>query len=207
MSKEYLKSVEEFGKNESARRMLLHSLKILLPDKKNRFGLFVSMLLAIIFASIIGHSENAVEFASSSANTILNVQLAIFAVILTVYSIIFVFFDDEKLKIFAKNQDPSGDTFLNLTATFYQSAMFLYFINITTSGVVVLLMGILDKDFRLTNSLNFDRGLAIGLLFIYFTLSFRVFYELKSILYNTIQLFRLGVLRRLKNYMDEKGDE
>jgi hypothetical protein len=207
VNKNYLKASEEFSENASAGRMILRSFKLILPHQGNRFGLLISMIIAAIFAFIIGTSVNTVDLLFESANTILNMKLAIFAVVLTVYSIIFVFFDDAKLKIFAENKDSNSGTFLNITAIFYQSVMFLYFLSIAITGMIVLLMGIINNDFRLTDNLYFNRWLAKGLLFVYFTFSFRIFYELKSIIYNTIQLFRLGVLVRLKKYSQESNND
>lgn len=206
VNEDYSKAFDEFSKNISAQKMILRSFKQISPYKGNRLGLLISIAVAMIFAFAIGTSENVVNLLHESASTILNTKLAIFAVILTVYSIIYVFFDDTKLKIFAKTISPKSETFLNETAVFYQSIMFLYFISIAISGMIVLLMGILDNDFRLTESLCFDRWLAKVLLFIYFSFSFRVFYELKSAIYNTVQLFRLGVLVRLKRYTQEERE-
>ena len=157
MNKNYSKASNEFSENASAQRMILRSFKQMLPYKGNRFGLLISLALAAVFAFIVGNSENAVDLLRESASTILNTQLAIFAVILTVYSIIYVFFDDAKLKIFAKNQDLNSITYLNITATFYQSVMFLYFIGIAVSGVTVLFMGVIDSGFRLTENLYYTQ--------------------------------------------------
>lgn len=205
LNEDFSKAADEFSENTTAYKMIARSLGELAPRKGNRFALLLSAFLAAVFAAVIARAENTVSLLAASAETILNIQLTIFSVVLTIYSLIFVFFDREKLKLFAKGS-PNKETFLSRTISFFQSAMFLFFVNIAVTGLIVLMMGVLDSNFRLTDSLCFDTWFAGILMFVYFGFSFRVFYETKSIIYNIIQMFRLGILLGLRDLVTDKTE-
>lgn len=65
----------------------------------------------------------------------------------------------------------------------------------------------LPSDFRLTTNWLFDCLFATALMILYFTFSFRVFYEVKSTIYNTIVLFRASIAYKFIDFSIDKSDE
>ncbi len=97
--------------------------------------------------------------------------------------------------------------FSTKSLTYYESVLFLYFINIGLSGILILLTDCLPTDVRLTSNLLFDNSLASIMLMLYFVFSFRVFYEVKSTIYNTVVLFRASIAYRFLDFSVEDNDD
>lgn len=203
----YFKTIKEFREMKPAHKLIADAMKELLPTKGNRFGFLLSLFVAIIFAVIIGFSKETVEILSKTADVLLNVQLAVFGCIFAVYSILLAFLSDGYMKRLGKIEAEGKTSILKQSTTYYESVLFLYFINIGLTGIVTLLTNCLSPTFRLTENIYFDTGLATVLLLTYFFFSFRVFYELKSTIYNTIVLFRASIAYRFIDYAVEENDE
>ncbi|MEG1564555.1 MAG: hypothetical protein RR365_12645 [Bacteroides sp.] len=107
------------------------------------------------------------------------------------------------MKRLAKIEVKGKGSQLKQSTTYYESVLFLYFINIGITGGANLLMVCLEPNFRLTTNFVFDTWLAVILLLVYFAFSFRVFYELKSTIYNTIVLFRASIEYRFIDFSVE----
>ena len=97
---------------------------------------------------------------------------------------------------------------LKKSIMYYESVLFLYFINIAVTGLVILLTECISPNASLTNVLLWDNVLATIAIFIYFVFTFRVFYEIKSTIYNTIVLFRASIAYRFLDFSveDDKKD-
>lgn len=200
MDDAYFKTAEEFIKINPARKLIINALKELSPTKGNRFGFIISFAIALVFAIIIGCSDKTIELFKNVTGILLSMQLAIFGCIFTVYSILLAFLNDGYTKRLAKIEYEGKNSMLKKCTTYYESVLFLYFINFCITGTVSLLMNCMEPLFRLTKNLYFDTGLSIILLLVYFWFSFRVFYELKSTIYNTIVLFRASIAYRLYEF-------
>ena len=207
MNDGYFKTIKEFRDTKPAYKLIGDAVKELLPTKGNRVGFIISFLIAMIFASIIGVSIKTVEILSNVVGVLLNVQLAMFGCVFTVYSILLAFLSDGYMKRLGKIETNNKTSVLKQSTTYYESILFLYFINIGITGVISLLTSCLSPDFRLTESICFDTILATGLLLIYFLFSFRLFYELKSTIYNTVVLFRASIAYRFIDYSVEENQE
>ena len=208
MDDRYFKTIKEFQETKPARKLITLAVKELFPAKGNWFGFVLSLVIAIIFALIVGFAQNTVDMLSKTAEILLNIQLAIFGCVFAVYSILLAFLSDGYMKRLAKIEDQNKGSFLKQSTTYYESILFLYFFNIGITGIVVLLMACLPLDFRLTNSICFDTSLAAILLFLYYLFSFRIFYELKSVIYNTVVLFRASIAYRFIDFSveDDKSE-
>lgn len=200
MKDSYFNAIKEFRETQPAHKLLLCSLKEIMPTKGNRIGFALSFIVAVGFAIIVGCSDDTVELLSNTANILMNVQLAVFGCVFAVYSILLAFLSDGYMKRLAKINVDGTTSLLKQSTTYYESVLFLYFINIGITELVNILTVCLDPSFRLSANLAFDTGLSIFLLSIYFTFSFRVFYELKSTIYNTIVLFRASIAYRFIDF-------
>ncbi|MPM40459.1 hypothetical protein SDC9_87103 [bioreactor metagenome] len=203
MKSDYFSTIEEFREFQPARVLILCSLKEILPTKGNRFGFIISIILAAGFATLVGCSINTMELLSRIAGIMLNVQLAIFGCVFAVYSILLAFLSDGYMKRLAKIRENDSTSFLKQSTTYYESVLFLYFINIGLTSVVNILTECLNPVFGLKTYFAFDTRYAILFLFVYFAFSFRIFYELKSTIFNTLVLFRASIAYRFIDYFKE----
>lgn len=202
----YFSTIEEFKETQPARVLMVSALKEIMPSKGNLFGFVLSIVLALLFSIIIGKSNDTVILAKEVASTLINIQLAIFGCVFAVYSILLAFLSDGYMKRLSKIKGSNKTSMLKQSTTYYESVLFLYFINIGFTGMILLLCSCLNPYFRLTSSVEFDTIFAMLLLMIYFGFSFRVFYELKSTIYNTIVLFRASISYKFIDFVYEDSN-
>lgn len=207
MKDDYFNTIEEFKITQPAKKLMLSAFKEIFPNKNNWFGFTLSIFFGVIVAIIIGFSTETVILFVDALETLISVQLGIFGCIFAVYSIILAFLSDGYMKRLAKIPVTDKKSMLTQSTTYYESVLFLYFINIGLTGILLILCNCLPDDFRLTSNWLFDCCFASILMVAYFFFSFRVFYEIKSTIYNTIVLFRASIAYKFIDFSIDKSDE
>lgn len=173
--------------------MILSALGELIPKKGAKFGFVLSFILSILISTKIGFDDKTVILTLSIVQIILNVHLAIFACIFAVYSILLAFLSDSFIKKLLTIDYEEKTSYLKTSTNYYESVLFLYFIAIGITGVLSLFLNCIEPNYVLTSNHMLNNSLAVILLIFYFTFVFRVFYEVKSTIYNTIILFRSSI--------------
>ena len=176
-----------------------------------RIWWFISLLLSTWISWRTCFSYNTVEFTKTIINDVITMQLALFGIVFTVFSIILAFFNDNMLKtLSAKQLKHKEESALKTYLSYYEKILFLYFVNISITFVIKMFVGTISNNFVIYNKI-FSDILAFVILLVYYTFSIRVFFEIKSIIYNTISLFRINLSYKfidfLKQDKDEKEDE
>lgn len=207
MKDDFFRTVEEFRDTQPAHRLIFGALKELVPTKNDWFAFFVSAIVGAIIAIILGFSTNTVEILGTICDKLIDIQLAVFGCIFTVYSILLAFLSDGYMKRLSRIKVSNKKSMLKMSIGYYESILFLYFINVALSGVLILVTDCIPPDIRLSSSLILDNALASIVLFFYFWFSFRTFYEIKSTIYNTIVLFRASVAYKFLDFAVEDDEE
>lgn len=207
MDENYVETINEFKSPPPARKLIRKAIKEILPSKGNWFGFALSMITGVFFAVALGFSPDTVLLLSEFSDKLIAVQLALFGCIFTVYSILLAFLNDGYMKRLSRIKVENKTSMLKNSVSYYESVLFLYFVNIGITGVLMLASSCLDPSLRLTPYLYVDNTLAsIGLL-VYFSFTFRVFYEMKSTIYNTIVLFRTSIAYKFIDFCIEDCDK
>ena len=185
-------SVEEFLKKEKAYQIILLSLKEILPAAGNWFAFFISIIMAMVSSVLLGFEMNTVEHFKGIVEKCLDVELSILGCVLAVYSIMIAFFNKDFMRCLL--QGTSGNkSVLKRYVSYYESILFLYFIGLCITGIYMLVLSFMPTDFVLTDNNVLNNILAGALIFIYVLYTVRIFYEVKSLIYNTIMLFRASI--------------
>lgn len=204
----YFSTIEEFNEDNPAAKMMRIALKELYPQKGNLFAFFISIGLGLFFAILVGFSLNTVNILLTIVGIFLSTLLAIFGCIFAVYSILLAFLSDDYIKKLAKIDYKDGVSYLKKGLTYFESVLFLYFIGFAITGVILVFLNCISNDFFVFSNNTMNNILATILLVIYFAFVFRVFYELKSIIYNTIVMFRASITYKLLDFINNhKEDE
>lgn len=203
----YFNTIDEFKETNPAHKLIKEALKELLPTKGNRSAFFLSLFFGIVLSIQIGRSEETVKITLEISDTILTVQLAIFSCVFAVYSILLAFLSEGYMKRLASVKHDDKESMLKKSTLYYESVLFLYFINIGITGLVLIGLKSVDPTFRLTNNYFMDTMFAIVFLFLYFSFTFRVFYELKSTIYNTITLFRASIAYKFLDFASKEKEK
>ena len=178
MDKNYSKTIEEIIENRPARVFIKTALKdiFIISSRWDFLTLLLICLVSGIVSYKVAFARETVEFMLKMCGHLLEIQLALFSCIFAVYSILLAFLSDEYMKRLAIN--------ISVTA-------------------LLLFACLLSSDVSLTSNLEKDNAIAFIGLFIYFSFSFRVFYEIKSTIYNTVILFRYSIAYRFLAFAKE----
>ncbi len=202
--KNYNKVIREFNENITSGKLIKNSFLEIMPNRYNKTGTIVSLILGIIFAVKIGFSFRTIDQFNNTLEILLNIQLVIFGFIFSIYSILLAFFSDEFVKKVTSIEDTeSNKSFLYKCLTYYESVLYLYFINIAVTGIIMFSLICLPKDFQLFSNYHLNNFLSSFLMSIFYSFSFRVIFELKSTIFNTIRLFRSSISYRILDFMDK----
>ena len=177
------------------------------PDKKNWFGAAFSFVLALILTIIIARSEETVSLAGKICGILLDVEIALFGCVFAVYSILLAFLSDEYVKKLLEIDYYRQTNYLRKSTKYYEAALFIYFVAIGISLVYKLTIECMPQNFALINSESANEIVAGVLLFPYFAYSLRTIYELKSIVGNTLLLFRASIQYKIIAFVKEDKEE
>jgi hypothetical protein len=181
----------------------------IVPNKKNLYVFFFSIIGGVAFAIKVGFDHNTIKLLLTTVGILFNMLLPIFGYLFTVYSILLAFLNDSYIEESAKIDCSDGSSFLKNSIAYYESVLYLYFIGVVITGGLFLFLSCVESDWVLTSNQLLNDYLAVLLLFIYSSFIFRIILELKSIICNTVVLFRTSIahklLKTLKN--EQKGEK
>lgn len=172
-----------------------------------RIWWFISLILSTWISWRTCFSYNTVEFTRTIINDFITIQLALFGIVFTVFSIILAFFNDNMLKTLSTKQlKHKEESALKTYLTYYEKVLFLYFVNISITFAIKMFVVTISNDFIIYNKV-FSDILSFIILLTYYTFSIRVFFEIKSIIYNTISLFRINLSYKFIDFFEQDKDE
>ena len=138
---------------------------------------------------------------------LLDVEIALFGCVFSVYSILLAFLSDNYVKKLLQIDYHGQTSYLRRSTRYYEAALFIYFVAIGLSLICKLIVECLPQNFILTNSDCLNEILAGLLLYVYFSYSLRAIYELKSIIGNTLLLFRASIQYKILAFQEDGQTE
>lgn len=196
--------IKELIEDTSQKSNVNSAMKELIPHKlSDAMIYFVIVIVSSVVSILAVFHGNTVAISQNLIKELLSIQLALFGCVFTVYSISLAFFSDNYLKRLSRIVDKGTNmTFLTTSIKYYESALFLYFIGISLSIIAMVILMTIDESFRLLNN-DLDPYIALFLLLLYLAFTFRIIFEIKSTIYNTIHLFRVHIAYK---FIDFKND-
>lgn len=205
---DYRAAAEEFSDERSVWKQIWNAIcEELRPNKKNWFGAVISLILGIGLTVTLVRSEETVSLAGNLCGILLDVQIAIFGCIFAVYSILLAFLSDDYIKKLVRIGYHDHTSYLKASTRYYEAALFIYFVAIGVSLIYKLIIECMPQYYVLTDNNQVNELLAGVALFIYFVYSIRAVYELKSIVGNTLLLFRTSIQFRILSFEDDETSE
>ena len=205
----YKSRIDELVEFPSSNQMILSAVKEILPKRDGgKLAFIISLILGISLSLKIGIDKNTISLTLSTVQTILNVLIGVFGCVFAVYSILLAFLSDSYVKKLLEIDYDSNSSYLKTSTTYYESVLFLFFISIVMTAILELTLGVLKPNSALTSNNILNNFLAVFFLSIYFSFVFRVLYEIKSTIYNTVVLFRTSIAFKILAFAKkEKEDE
>ena len=203
MENDYIRTVEEFKNPPSALVLIERAIHEIEPNKSNWLSSSIITLISAGLAFTIGFLSQTVELVHTICIYILEIQLALFGCVFTAYSIINAFFSDEYMKRLSQIMENDERSILMKSIAYYESVLFLFFIGIGSSGLVLIISSIIPPETLLFSNVVIDNILVSVLLFIYLLFSVRVFYEVKIVIYNTLMLYRQRIAFKFLDFASQ----
>lgn len=201
---DYKAAMSEFIDDSAVWKQIVQHMKTeLLPDKKNWCGFVFSVVLGLILAIVVGTVENTVSLAQQICGIFFDAQISIFECNFAVYSILLAFLSDSYIKKLLKVDYDQGSSYLKRSIRYYEAALLIYFVGIMYSLLVKVVLTCMPENFLLTTNMIVNETLATILLCFYFCFSIRVLFELKSIIGNTLLLFRSSIVYKIQSFSEE----
>lgn len=205
---DYSRVMEEFIDDRAVWKQILGHLKAeLLPDKRNWFIFAFSALSGIVLATFVGTVDDTVTLAREISAIFLDVQIALFGCIFAVYSILLAFLSDKYVKKLLLLDYHSQSSYLSKSTRYYEAALLIYFVAIILSLAMKIILLCTPEDFLLTNNMVLNESLASIFLAVYFSFSIRVICELKSVVANTLLLFRSSIAFKIRDFAEEDSNK
>ncbi|MGE9915754.1 hypothetical protein, partial [Megasphaera elsdenii] len=192
----YDDAINEFKHSPSACIMLKQAFKELVPQRNGQgkwdgiWILVIDIILSIFFAIRISFFMDTLSVFAEIIDKMIDIEIAIFGCVFTVYTILLAFFSDDFMKRLAEIKVNQKESYLQGAINYFGSVLFLWFLNISITAFGYFFTKSFDKSWCLVDDITINNIMSTGLLFLFFSFSFRVFFELKSTIYSLIILFR-----------------
>lgn len=205
---DYSSAAAAFNDDRSVWKQIWDSIFTeLLPNKTNWFGAVFSIVLAFALSFILATSEETVSLSQNICGILMDVQIAIFGCIFAVYSILLAFLSDSYVERLLRIDYHNKSSYLQASTRYYEAALLIYFVAILFSLTCKLLLECLPEYYALTKNHILNEAIAGILLFVYFLYSIRTIYELKSIIANTLLLFRTSIQFKILGFDKYRSNE
>lgn len=149
-------------------------------------------IVSLALSFLVLFAQNPIHDFAAFNSVIMNAQLVMTGIILAVYSIIFSIFSNQATLDLSKSDD------IQLVARrlkYYQSALFLFFIaSIFSISVGCIAEGSVLTELPIHSRLS---DLIFVVVLFYFWFQFRVLFELKSVIFNTVELVKYCIVMQL----------
>ena len=202
----YDDAINEFKHSPSACIMLKQAFKELVPQRNGQgkwdgiWILVIDIILSIFFAIRISFFMDTLSVFAEIIDKMIYIEIAIFGCVFTVYTILLAFFSDDFMKRLAEIKVNQKESYLQGAINYFGSVLFLWFLNISITAFGYFFTKSFDKSWCLVDDITINNIMSTGLLFLFFSFSFRVFFELKSTIYSLIILFRSSIAYRFLEY-------
>ena len=205
---DYSSAAAAFTEERSVWKQIWDSIcSELLPNRRNWFGAIFSLVLALALSVILATSEETVSLSQNICGILMDVQIAIFGCIFAVYSILLAFLSDSYVERLLRIDYHNKSSYLQASTRYYESALLIYFVAILLSLTYKLLLECMPENYVFSSSHALNETLAGILLFVYFLYSIRAIYELKSIITNTLLLFRTSIQFKILGFKEHSSEE
>ncbi len=189
----YKQIVKRLSEIPKSYRMIIDSFSIL-----NINGSMKSWLGALVVTILIllGIDLNDIKVQLNIVSKILDLELAIFSVLFTIYSIVLIFLSDDFIDVMVnitKTNPDKEESFFEGYLYYLGHVLFIYFIGLIFTILLFFSLTVLD---RMKTEISLI-CLMYFVYFVYFIFSSRIIWELQSVIYNVISIFRMSLSVRL----------
>ena len=198
-------------KSQSSKRLIVNSLKIFKPTKRNLKRQLVLYVAAVFVSAFVGMSYDTKSIMVDTVQTILDIILALFGIIFTGYAFFQALINDELLIRLMKDTCIDGDgeekSKLQETNEEFIHCMMLSILIILLSFLLKIVVNSIPDNFLVFDKLIHNNICATILISIYIYIVISVVWEVKSFIFNLFQLFNAYAGTRMLEICDKNNND
>lgn len=183
---------------------LITSFRVLDPRKGNKASFVISLFMSGCISYYISNRQETIILLVKTLDILLSTYIGIFATFFTVYSVVLSFLQKKFLKHLLRIKEIDGYDYVSETIQYIENVAYQYCFSIILTTILKIAFSVLDESFVLFNELSCNIIASTAFLLIYYTFSFRVLFEFKSIIFNAILLLDGSI--KIKLLEIKKGD-
>lgn len=202
--------LEKMFQTVSSNDILRSAIKVLIPKRKQKKVYIIVFVLSIIPSYMISVSQDTVPIFRNCVQIVNDVCLALFGIIFTGYALFQALIGKEMLIRMIQStviKDKEEISKLQETNENFAETMMLEFLCIVISLLLLLILNSLPDDYCMFQKLYLNNIIAGLGMYIYFYLFFIVLLEIKSFIFNIVQLFNFHAGTRIMEIMKENRNE
>lgn len=201
MEEKFKGVIKSLSPQESSNSKLKSALKWFFSKEEISSSkiVYIICLPLTVFITLLPETVSLIKNFSDLSQTIL---ITIFAGLLTFYTIIISIISKNNIKTLVKVNSGSK-TLLESALEYYERNLMMYFIGIFSTFILQTYLELVPDNYNLTKIYVLDCLLAFIPMYIYITTIFRLIYELKSTIYNTIMLSNSSIINTIKEIIEE----
>lgn len=195
--------------NSTSIKMMKESFNEILPSIKNKNICTPSCiaLISVVFALIIGFSNNTVSILKDFNSTLSGLILALFAIVFTGYTFFQVLISPMLLQRLLQLELENGDSYLKDSNIYFMHVMNINICIIVIDLFVTLVLFIMPDNFCLFNIMLVNELVCCVLLFVYLYFNIYCIWEIKSFVFNLYQFFNLSASENALSILNGSNDD
>lgn len=204
--------VEKMFRTSSSNKLLARSMKQLIPKKNERFKYVLALVVSILLAYMIAISEDTIPIFRDCVQILTDVAIALFGIVFTGYALFQALIGKEMLIRMLQStviKDKEEKSKLQETNEIFAEIMMLEFVCIIIGVILLLLLNCLPEKYIVFRNMILNNSFAGIGIYIYLYLSFITLVEMKSFIFNIVELFNFHAGTRVMEMLqaDVKQDE
>lgn len=204
ISEKALENANKLANPFNSKKILLASLKLLMPRKKDFIRRFLFLAIEVIISIIISKQYNTIPLAKEMMNVVITVIIALLAIVSTGYAF-FQALINNKLLVTLLSVDDSQEGNLAKTNEYFAVVMTLQLLCLMINTVVCIFSIILPETWCLSNNNLVNELLStLGITCILY-LNFESIWEMRSFIYNVFQLYNLHAYSRMFEIIEKES--
>lgn len=203
--------VEKMFQPTSSNKLLISAIKLLIPEKKQKIRCIFTIIFSVVPSVLIALSNDTIIILLTCVQSINDVILALFGIIFTGYALFQALIGKEMLIRMLENtvikKDGSKISKLQESNELFASTMMLNLICIIVNVMLILILSSVSPEAILFDKLwinNLTAGLGI---FLYFYIIFSVLIEMKSFIFNIVELFSFHAGTKMMEIIQEDNEK
>lgn len=204
--KAYSSIIKELTNITNSNALVKNSFNSIKINSQNLISSIIIIAMGVFLSVWISSNADTSSKVEEISNFLFEIQLTILGCVLAVYSILLAFFSDTFIKKLASvSANESPENLLMSYIKYYENMLSLNFVAICASGIYFIGSKLIPNEYMLFSKNYINEILSIFLLSPYVVYEIRIIYELKSLIFNTVALFRFSFAYRFKYFEEENN--